>query len=378
MTGFMKRLRANLRWESALVLVLILELAVFGILSPSFLEPARLIGSTTDYVYLGVIGLALALVMITGGIDISIGSIVGLAAVAIGVSYSLGVNIWLSAIVGLAVGSAAGALNGVAILSTGAQPMVITLGTQFLFAGIALSLSGLLGVSAYEGIGGLPDAYLAVGGGDILGIPSMLIIFAVISGVFWFLLQRTVFGRRVRLLGANPGAARYAGFPVRGITVGVYALTGLAAAIAAVLLTSYLGSARSDLGTSVLMPVLTLVVIGGVSLFGGEGTISGVIVATFVVGVLQQGLRFQGLTEQQVLIGTGTALVAVASVRWWSGRIAERLKNSRSRGTNGTPPAVPVDGSPSPVDGSATGENTEPSRPDEALEVIGATKDHER
>jgi AI-2 transport system permease protein len=206
----------------------------------------------------------------------------------------------------------------------------------------------------------------------------MLIVFASIAAGFWFMLERTVFGRRVRLLGANPGAARYAGFPIRRITVAVYGLTGLASAIVAVLLTSYLGSARSDLGATVLMPVLTLVVIGGVSLYGGEGTISGVIVATFVVGVLQQGLRFQGLTEQQVAIGTGTVLIAVASVRWWSGRLAERLKNSRSRGSNGNLPSAPVDGSPSPEAGGVWGENTEPSQAAQPVGVVGAAKDHER
>ncbi|MDE0573578.1 autoinducer 2 import system permease LsrD [Demequina sp. B12] len=342
MKPLMTRLRSAWRWESALLLVLVLELAIFGMMSPSFLEPSRLIESTTDYVYLGVVGLALALVMITGGIDISIGSIVGLSAVAIGVTFSLGLNIWLAAIVGLVVGVLAGIANAAAILTTGAHPMVITLGTQFLFIGIALSLSGLLGVSAYEGISGLPESYLVLGGGELAGIPVMLIIFGLVAAAFWFLLERTVFGRRVRLFGANPGAARYAGFPLSRITIGVYALTGLASAIAAVLLTSYLGSARSDLGASVLMPVLTLVVIGGVSLFGGEGSISGVIVATFVVGILQQGLRFQGLTESEVAVGTGAALIIVASLRWWSGRTSERLKNLRSRTTNGPTAPTPL------------------------------------
>lgn len=319
------------RWEGALVVVLVVQLLVFGALNPRFLDMTRLIGSTSDFVYLGIIALPLAIVMMTGGIDISIGSIVSLTAIVTGVLFANGVNIWLACVGGLAAALLAGLVNGGAILVTGASPMVITLGTLFLFAGLAVGISGLANVSSYEGISGLPDAFVEIGNGRTLGLPNMLLVFAAVAAVFAVLLHGTSFGRQARLVGANPRTAVYSGFSVPRITLISYLLTALGAGIAGLLLTSYLASARADIGGSVLMPVLTLVVIGGVSMYGGEGTIGGVVIATFVIGFLQQGLRFAGMTESQVAVATGTALVVVASLRWWTSHLAEWLKNQRAR-----------------------------------------------
>ncbi|WP_182113861.1 MULTISPECIES: hypothetical protein [unclassified Actinotalea] len=319
------------RWEGALVVVLAVEILVFGALNPRFLDPTRLIGSTSDFLYLGIIALPLAIVMMTGGIDISIGSIVSLSAIVTGVLFANGTNIWLACVGGLAAALLAGLVNGGAILLTGANPMVITLGTQFLFAGLAVGISGLANVSSFEGISGLPDGFVEIGNGKTFGLPNMLLIFGVAAVVFTVLLHGTSFGRQARLIGANPRAAVYSGFSVGRITLTGYLLTALGAGVAGLLLTSYLASARADIGSSVLMPVLTLVVIGGVSMFGGEGTIGGVVIAAFVIGFLQQGLRFAGMTESQVAVATGTALVAVASLRWWTSHAAERFKNQRAR-----------------------------------------------
>lgn len=328
MRGLLKPLAC---WEGALVVVLILELLVFGALNPRFLDPARLIGSTSDFLYLGIIALPLAIVMMTGGIDISIGSIVSLSAIVTGVLFANGTDIWLACAGGLAAALLAGLVNGCAILLTGANPMVITLGTQFLFAGLAVGISGMANVSSFEGISGLPDPFVAIGNGETLGLPNMLLIFAVAAVAFTVLLHGTSFGRQARLIGANPRAAVYSGFSVTRITLISYLLTALGAGVAGLVLTSYLASARADIGASVLMPVLTLVVIGGVSMFGGEGTIGGVVIAAFVIGFLQQGLRFAGMAEPQVAVATGTALVVVASMRWWTSHAAEWLKNQRAR-----------------------------------------------
>lgn len=327
----MKLLRPLARWEGALVVVLLVEVLVFGAINSRFLDGARLVSSTSDFVYLGIIALPLAIVMITGGIDISIGSIVSLAAIVTGVFFANGTDIWLSSLLGLAAALLAGLVNGAAILVTGANPMVITLGTQFLFAGLAIGISGLANVSSFEGISGLPKDFVQLSNGKTAGLPNMLLIFLVVAAAFAFLLHGTSFGRQVRLLGANPRAAVYAGFPVVRLTIAVYLLTALGSGIAGVLLTSYLASARADIGSSVLLPVLTLVVIGGVSMYGGEGTVAGVIIATFVVGLLQQGLRFAGMSESQVSVATGAALVLVASLRWWTSHAAELLKNQRAR-----------------------------------------------
>ncbi|MGO3147507.1 MAG: ABC transporter permease [Leucobacter sp.] len=319
------------RWEVSLIGVLILELIVFSALSPKFLDPSRMLFSMSDFVYLGIIALPLGIVMITGGIDISFASIASLAAIIMGVTFKSGANIWVAVVVGLVAALLAGLLNGVLIIVTRANPMVITLGTQFLFAGLALAASGLGGVSAFEGVSGLPEEFTALAGGKTFGLPNMLIVFIVFAILFAILLSRTTFGRQARLIGANPVAARYAGFRSDAVLIGAYMLTAFAAGIVGILLSSYVGSARADVGSALLMPVLTLVVIGGVSMYGGEGTIFGVIVATFVIGFLQQGLRFARLTENEVAVFTGVILVTVASLRWWSGRWSEKARNNRVR-----------------------------------------------
>ena len=331
MNAVRSRLRLLARWEVGLIGVLVLELVVFSSVNPKFLDPNRLLFSMSDFVYLGIIALPLAIVMITGGIDISFASVASLSAIVTGVSFRGGIGIWGAVAIGLAVAVLAGLVNGALIILTRANPMVITLGTQFLFAGLALAASGLGGISSFEGVSGLPEEFTAVAGGRTLGLPNMLVIFAAITVLFALLLGGTTFGRQARLIGANPVAARYAGFRSDAVILVAYALTALAAGIVGLLLTSYVGSARADIGASLLMPVLTLVVIGGVSMYGGEGSIFGVVVATFVIGFLQQGLRFARLSENEVAVFTGVILVTVASLRWWSARWSERVRNGRVR-----------------------------------------------
>lgn len=336
-------------WELSLVGVLILEFIVFSQLNSRFLDPSRLLFSMSDFIYLGLIALPLAIVMITGGIDISFASVASLSAIIMGVSFELGVGIWPAVGIGLLAAAAAGLFNGILVVSTGANPMVITLGTQFLFAGLALAASSLGGVSAFEGISGLPPEFTGLATGKVAGIPNMLILFVLFAVAFALLLSRTTFGRQARLIGANPAAARYAGFRISTVLTSAYVLTALAAGVVGILLTSYVGSARADIGAGLLMPVLTLVVIGGVSMYGGEGRILGVVIATFVIGFLQQGLRFAGLTENEVAVFTGTVLVTVASLRWWSARWTERSRNKRARrlrlreSSRETPPQSPAE-----------------------------------
>lgn len=321
--------KSLIRWETALVFVLILELVVFGAIEPRFVDPARLLRSMSDFVYLGIAAMPLAMIMITGGIDISFGSIASLSAIVAGVIFVNSGNMAVGLIAGIAVGLLCGIVNGLFITTTKSIPMVITLGTQFLFAGLALGVSGLGGVSSFEGISGLPDWFNEISNGKLFGVPNLLIIFLIFAAAFWFLMSRTTFGRKIYLYGMNPRAAAYAGFRINKLLISAYAGMGLVAGVVGLLLTSYVGSARADMGGSLLMPVLTLVVIGGISMNGGEGSLLGVVIATFVIGFLQQGLRFTGLNENEVAVVTGGVLILVASLRWWSTRGSEAMKNRR-------------------------------------------------
>lgn len=338
----LSKLRGGFRWEGALVVVLIAEIVALGLINPKIIQPDRLMSATVDFVWIGIVALPLAIVMVTGGIDISIGSMISLTSIVTGITFHATGNIWLGVFVGLLAGAAAGAINGIAIVVTGVQPMVITLGTQFLFAGIAIGISGIVGVSSFEGISGLPENFVQIGNGKTFGIPNPLLIFLIVAVIFAVILHSTPFGRRARLIGANPRAALYSGLPVRRVLLGSYILTGLGAGISGVVLTSYLASARADLGISALLPAITLVVIGGVSMYGGEGTMLGVILGTFVIGFLQQGLRMMGMDESVVTVLTGTVLVGAAALRFGTARIAEIVRNQRVRRDkkNGTTEAV--------------------------------------
>ena len=328
----MRFLKSLPKWETSLALVIIVEILIFGAINPRFLDPIRLLSSSSDFVAAGMLALPLAMIMLSGGIDISFGSIVSLGATTTGVAYLLSGSMVVGMVAGLIAGLVAGLINGGLIVYTGAAPMVITLGTQFLFAGLALGVSGLGGVSAFEGISNLPDWFNEIGIGKLIpAVPNMLVIFLVLAGIFWVLISKTTFGRQVRLLGMNPNAAKYAGLNITKINMLMYSIMGVTAGLVGILLTSYFGSSRPDVGVTLLMPALTLVVIGGVSMFGGEGSVLGVVLATFVIGYLQQGLRFAGLTEHQVDVIVGTVLNVVASLRWWAVRGSESFANRKGQ-----------------------------------------------
>lgn len=314
MTSLVKK--TLLRWETVLILLLIAEIAVFGRINPRFLNTRVLLYSINDFVCVSIISLFMAFVVITGGIDISGGSIIGLTSVTVGILWKqAGLGIVPASLAGLATGALCGAFNGFLVAFAGVQAMVVTLGGMMFFSGLALVLVGVSGVSAFEGISGFPDGFLEIANGDLWGIPNPALIFAALFAVACVLLHCTKYGRRVFLVGINPNAARYSGLGVRGITMSTYVLSGLSASIAGIVLTSYLGGARSDLGAELTLPIVTAVVLGGVSITGGRGTVVGVAIASVVVGLLRFGLQMSGVSSQHITVGTGMLLILSATVR---------------------------------------------------------------
>ncbi|HEY3591607.1 MAG TPA: autoinducer 2 ABC transporter permease LsrD [Buttiauxella sp.] len=305
----MKRLKLN--WEITLLLILVVEILLFGAINPRMLDINMLLFSTSDFICIGIVALPLTLVIISGGIDISLGSTIGLCAIALGVMLQAGLPISLAVILTLAVGVLCGLFNAALIHYTGISPLVITLGTLYLFGGAALLLSGMAGATGYEGIGGFPDAFTNFANLTLFGLPIPLVMFAVITLLFWLLTHRARFGRHIFLIGQNPRAARYAALPVNGSLYGVYGMVGLASAIAAIVLVSYFGSARSDLGRDLLMPALTAAVLGGANIYGGSGSILGTALAALLVGYLQQGLQMAGVPNQVSSALSGALLIVV-------------------------------------------------------------------
>ncbi|MRT12169.1 autoinducer 2 import system permease LsrD [Enterobacteriaceae bacterium RIT711] len=303
--------KLKLNWEVALLLILVAEILLFGAINPRMLDVNMLLFSTSDFICIGIVALPLTLVIISGGIDISLGSTIGLCAIALGVMLQAGLPISLAIILTLAVGLLCGLFNAALIHYTGISPLVITLGTLYLFGGAALLLSGMAGATGYEGIGGFPDAFTNFANLTLFGLPIPLVMFAVITLLFWLLTHRARFGRHIFLIGQNPRAARYAALPVNGSLYGVYGMVGLASAIAAIVLVSYFGSARSDLGRDLLMPALTAAVLGGANIYGGSGSILGTALAALLVGYLQQGLQMAGVPNQVSSALSGALLIVV-------------------------------------------------------------------
>ncbi|MDE9556115.1 autoinducer 2 ABC transporter permease LsrD [Xenorhabdus bovienii] len=320
-------------WETALAALLVVEILLFGIANPRMLDINVLLFSTSDFICIGIVALPLTMVIVSSGIDISFGAVIGLCAIALGIMHQAGLPMIAAIPLTLIVGVLCGLINATLIFYTGVNPLVITLGTMYLFGGSALLLSGLSGATGYEGIGGFPTAFTDFANLTLFGLPVPLVIFLFCVLMFWLFMHRTHRGRHVFLIGQNSRAARYGAIPVHRTLCLLYALTGLASALAAIILVSYFGSARSDLGSSFLMPAITAVVLGGANIYGGSGSIVGTALAVLLVGYLQQGLQMAGIPNQISSALSGVLLITAVVGRsislhrhqirdWWQRRRA--------------------------------------------------------
>jgi AI-2 transport system permease protein len=304
-----------MRWEVLLLGLLALELVIFGAINPRFLYPSSLLYGTSDFVQVGIVAVPLTFVIIAGGIDVSFASTVGLCAITFGIANFFGMPLPVSIVIGVATGAAAGVLNATIIQLTRLQPLVVTLGSLYMFSGAATVLSGVVGANGYEGIGGFPAGFTALGYASVFGLPAPLFVFLSFSIVLLILLHATRFGRLVFQIGQNENAARHSGMPVFRVQLLTYVMTGCAAALAGLLLSAYFGSARVDLGSATLLPAITAAVLGGASIYGGKGSVLGTIIATFIIGYLQQGLQMSGVPSQISSALSGALLVLVVALR---------------------------------------------------------------
>ena len=235
---------------------------------------------------IGLLALALTPVIITAGIDLSVGSLLGLCAILFGKFWKdAGLPIPVAAGLTLACGALAGGLNATLITALRLPPLIVTLGTYSLFRGLAEAITH--GAITYTDF---PESFLFVGQERWLGLPTQAWIFFAVALAVWLLVHRTVFGRAFRAIGLAPEGARYAGLPVERRLALVYVLAGLIAAIAAIIYTARLGQAKADAGTGYELFAITAVVLGGTSIFGGTGTIHGTLLGVAAIAVLKNGL----------------------------------------------------------------------------------------
>jgi rhamnose transport system substrate-binding protein len=297
--------------EWILVAALALEIALFSAVAPNFATLGNFFEVTRLSVELGLLAIALTPVIITGGIDLSVGSMMGLAAVMFGLaSRDWGLPVAGAALVSALVGAAGGGLNAVLIARLGIPPLIVTLGTFSLFRGIAEGIT--LGAVNYTGF---PSRFLALGQGYLWGvIPAQLPIFLLVLAVYAVMLHRSVIGRALYAIGFTQAGARYAGIPVQKRIGLVYFLSGLMSSLAAIIYVAHLGQARSDAGSGYELDAITAVVLGGTSVFGGRGTLLGTVLGLFSLSVLRNGLRLAALPSELAGVLTGTLLLATIAI----------------------------------------------------------------
>lgn len=304
-----QRLFPNHEW--ALLILLFVEVTLFSLIGENFFSRANGFEIIRLSVEIGLLALALTPVIITGGIDLSVGSMMGLSAIACGWMWKVaGVPIWLAALLTLLIGLLGGALNALLIAGFKLPPLIVTLGTFSLFRGLAEGITG--GVVNYTDF---PPEFLFLGQGYWLGfLPPQTLIFVAAIIFYFLLLHRTVIGRSLYAIGFSAEGSRFAGIPVKRRIALVYALSGLAASLAAVIYIAHLGQAKSDAGTGYELIAITAVVLGGTSIFGGRGTVWGTVLGLFAIVILQNGLRLATLPTELAGILTGALLIATISI----------------------------------------------------------------
>ena len=336
MKTWFNRLRKgpNFSWNAFLVLLLVMEFVIFGSANQKFLRPALLLTSANDFLPVCMISIFVTFVMITGGIDIQVSSIVGLTSIVVGVAWQdFGLNIWAAAALAVIVAALCGALSGFFIAYCGVQAMVVTLGGSFLYSGLALLVSTLSSTESYQGISGFPDPFKQITKYKLFGaVPLQIVIFLVLLAIAYLLLHRTKYGRRVYLVGVNPQAARYSGVNTCRVIMSTYILSAVSAAVAGVVMTSFRGTAKSDLGGNLTMNIITACVLGGTLSTGGKGSIIGTGLASIAIGLLRFGMPLCFKVNTQYLdIPIGVLLLVVVVGRSLAGNPAVIAKFGRLR-----------------------------------------------
>ena len=304
------------------MLLLAVAVAIFvvnSLASPYFLSAWNLSDATFNFTEKAMIAFPMALLIIAGEIDLSVAAIIALASTAMGYAVQLGVGTPGLVLIGLAVGLACGAFNGLLVTRLGLPSIVVTIGTMSLFRGIAYIV---LGDKAFTGY---PAGFAFFGQGYVWWVFSFeLVLFAILAVIYGVLLHRTSFGRTVYAIGNNPTASLFSGVRVARVKFVLFLMTGLMSGVAAVCLTSRLGSTRPSIALGWELEIVTMVVLGGVSILGGAGSIPGVVIAALVLGMVTFGFGLLNVPGIVMSIFIGLLLIAVIALPRIARRIAAR------------------------------------------------------
>jgi ribose/xylose/arabinose/galactoside ABC-type transport system permease subunit len=283
---------------------------IFWILTPYFLTVSNLLNIAQQTSINAIIAVGMTFVIITAGIDLSVGSIVAFSGVVMGSALQSGTSLLLAILLGLGVGLLCGLVNGVLISWGRLPPFISTLGMMSVARGAALLYTGGRPVSGFS------SSFRWLSTGEVAHIPSPVVIMVVIYGIAHFVLRRTKLGRYTYAMGGNEEAAILSGVSVKAYKTGVYGLCGAFSGLAAIILTARLNSAQPIAGMMYELDAIAATVIGGTSLMGGEGTVLGTLIGALIMGVLRNGLNILGVSSfvQQIVIGSVIVVAVLADM----------------------------------------------------------------
>ncbi len=306
------RMRAALQGQGRYVLlagIIAGEFLLFGVAAPYFLTVGNLFNILRQVSEIGMISIPLTFLLLSGHMDLSVGSIVGVCGVSTGMILRAGGSIPLALLAGIAAGTAVGFLNGLIVGKLKIQAVVVTIGTQVLFRGLCYILTSGRAVSGY------PAAFFTLGTGDVLGVPISVIVLLVMYAAAWLVLEKSWFGRYVLAIGNNQNTARYSGIRVDRMKIALFTLCGALTAVASAFLISRLSSAEATLGSGYELDIITAALIGGIDINGGSGKLQGTFLGILIIGILRNGLNMMGLSViyQSIILGA-LLLAAVANL----------------------------------------------------------------
>lgn len=319
--NFLKTMKSKHANEVTLGLIFIGVFVLMSILSPSeFLSSGNIQTMAFQMPEFGLIAIGMMAAILTGGINLSITSIAALSGIVAAFVLS---SSWAGAhpilatfaavAVCLAIAAITGILNGIVIAYVGVAAMLVTLGTMTLFDGISLNLTKGGSVS------GFPDQFIAIGNGSVVGIPFPILIYIVSVVAAYFILERSAWGIQVYMTGCNETATRFSGINTKKTLLLVYVFSSIMAGIGGLIIISRYNSAKVDYGSSYMMSSVAAVVLGGTSINGGHGTVAGTVIAVAIIQVVSSGLNILGINRYIVDIVIGAILIAVLSIRYFTG-----------------------------------------------------------
>lgn len=292
------------QWEVIIGIIFILMFIFFGNMSNKFLSVRRLLNQTGTFAEKSIMALAMIFIIMCGDIDISVASIIALSGFFMGIAAEKGASTPVLVVIGLAAGLACGLINGLLITWLRMPAIAVTLATQSIFRGIS---QGILEEHACTT---WPESFLFFGQGMVFGIvPFQLVVYIVLAVIMYLVLHHTVYGRNLYAVGGAADAAKFSGIRVQRMKLINFSLMGLFSGIAAIILASRISSVRSNIATNYDLEVITLVVLGGVSISGGKGTVYGVVISSFLVGFLKFGLTLLKVSGTYQTIAVGLLLI---------------------------------------------------------------------